>query len=131
VAGDWLTYVLLLKDGRIAFSPKPANIHRRHQQSVTLDSLDEKQWKEIADVQAYIAELYTISPKKYAAALAYLEQLAGQFNLDPEYIIPILKSGRDRHGFPGLINQRVPGTAAVVDDVVEGFEDGLTTSSGA
>src|SRR3974377_2330321 len=30
---------------------------------------------------------------------------------------------RDRHDFPGLVNQGVPGRAAVVDDVVEGFED--------
>ena len=27
------------------------------------------------------------------------------------------------HYFPGLIDKRVPGVAAVVDDVVEGFED--------
>jgi len=32
---------------------------------------------------------------------------------------------RDRHDFPGLVNQRVPGRAAVVDDVVEGFEDAV------
>jgi len=29
---------------------------------------------------------------------------------------------RDQHDFPGLVNQRVPGIAAVVDDIVEGFE---------
>jgi hypothetical protein len=29
------------------------------------------------------------------------------------------------HDFPGLIDQRVPGVAAVVDDVVEGFEDAV------
>ena len=34
-------------------------------------------------------------------------------------------STRDRHDFPGLVNQRVPGRAAVVDDVVEGFEDAV------
>ena len=27
------------------------------------------------------------------------------------------------HDFPGLIDERVPGVAAVIDDVVEGFED--------
>jgi len=26
---------------------------------------------------------------------------------------------------PGLVNQRVPGMAAVVDDIVEGFEDAV------
>jgi hypothetical protein len=31
---------------------------------------------------------------------------------------------RDRHDFPRLVNQRVPGVPTVVDDIVEGFEDG-------
>ena len=31
-------------------------------------------------------------------------------------------STRDRHDFPGLVNQRVPGIAAVVEDIVGGFE---------
>src|SRR3974377_1823956 len=34
-------------------------------------------------------------------------------------------STRDRHDVPGLVNQRVPGRAAVVDDIVEGFEAGV------
>ena len=29
---------------------------------------------------------------------------------------------RDGHDFPWLVNESVPGVAAVVDDVVEGFE---------
>lgn len=29
----------------------------------------------------------------------------------------------DGHDFPGLIDEGVPGIAAVIDDVVEGFED--------
>ena len=32
-------------------------------------------------------------------------------------------AARDGHDLPGLINERVPGVAAVVDDIVEGFED--------
>jgi hypothetical protein len=31
----------------------------------------------------------------------------------------------DGHDFPGLINERVPGVAAVIDDFVEGFEDAV------
>jgi hypothetical protein len=31
----------------------------------------------------------------------------------------------DGHDFPRLIDERVPGVAAVVDDVVEGFEDAV------
>ncbi len=29
----------------------------------------------------------------------------------------------DGHNFPRLLDERVPGEAAVIDDVVEGFED--------
>src|SRR5947209_20293058 len=31
----------------------------------------------------------------------------------------------DGHDFPGLIDEGVPGIAAVIDDVVEGFEDAV------
>jgi hypothetical protein len=29
------------------------------------------------------------------------------------------------HDLPGLVDQRIPGIAAVVDDIVEGFEDAV------
>jgi hypothetical protein len=32
-------------------------------------------------------------------------------------------AARDGHDLPGLIDERVPGVAAVVDDIVGGFED--------
>ena len=31
----------------------------------------------------------------------------------------------DGHDFPGLVDERVPGEAAVIDDVVERFEDAV------
>jgi hypothetical protein len=31
----------------------------------------------------------------------------------------------DGHDFPGLIDEGIPGIAAVVDDIVEGFEDAV------
>jgi hypothetical protein len=34
----------------------------------------------------------------------------------------------DGHDFPGLIDEGVPGVAAVIDDVVEGFEDTVRQS---
>src|SRR5262249_39520215 len=47
------------------------------------------------------------------------------------WIIPILRlstygcpiAARDGHDFPRLIDKRIPGVAAVIDDVVEGFEN--------
>jgi hypothetical protein len=29
------------------------------------------------------------------------------------------------HDLPGLVDERVPGVAAVIDDIVEGFEDAV------
>src|SRR5262245_55557430 len=34
-------------------------------------------------------------------------------------------AARDGHDFPRLIDERVPGVAAVIDDVVEGFENSV------
>jgi hypothetical protein len=81
VAGDWMVYVLLLKYGRVAFSPLPANYHRRHQQGVTLGSFNEAQLKEICEMQAFVASEFTIPTEKTAAACAYAERLAEQFGL--------------------------------------------------
>src|SRR5262249_15326060 len=49
------------------------------------------------------------------------------------YLIPILRlsdlrcliAARDGHDFPQLIDKRIPGAAAVIDDVVEGFENSV------
>src|SRR5262245_16543737 len=49
------------------------------------------------------------------------------------WIIPILRlstygcpiAARDGHDFPRLIDKRIPGVAAVIDDVVEGFENSV------
>jgi hypothetical protein len=81
VAGDWLVYVLLLKHGRIAFSPMPANAHRRHQQGVTLGSFNEAQLNEIREMQAFVASEFAVPSEKAAAAFTYAEQLAIQFGL--------------------------------------------------
>jgi 2-polyprenyl-3-methyl-5-hydroxy-6-metoxy-1,4-benzoquinol methylase len=81
VAGDWLVYVLLLKNGRIAFSPLPANAHRRHQNGVTLGSFNEAQLQEIREMQAFVASEFEVSAEKSAVACAYTERLAEQFDL--------------------------------------------------
>ncbi len=34
-------------------------------------------------------------------------------------------TGSDRHDFPGLVDETVPGVAAVVEDIVVGLEDSV------
>jgi len=81
VAGDWLVYVLLLERGRIAFSPVPANAHRRHRQGVTLGNFNDALLQEIRSMQAFVASRFAVSPVTAAAASAYADRLAEQFAL--------------------------------------------------
>jgi glycosyltransferase involved in cell wall biosynthesis len=83
VAGDWLVYVLVLRHGRLAFSPMPANAHRRHGQSITLGSFNASQWNEIRAMQAFVAREFEITAEKIAAANRYADLLAQQFGLVP------------------------------------------------
>ena len=81
VAGDWLVYVLLLKQGRVAFTPASANAHRRHQNSVTLGSYNAAQLQEIRCMQAFVASEFPVTTEQTAAGRAYVEKLAEQFGL--------------------------------------------------
>jgi hypothetical protein len=81
IAGDWLVYVLTLQTGRIAFSPLPLNMHRRHGSGVTIGSFNTNQLKEIRNMQEFIAAEFTIDPKKLLASRQYIDQLARQFGL--------------------------------------------------
>ena len=57
ICGDWFTYVALLKNGKLFFSSKALNMHRRHSQSIV--SKSEKKvlfYKELLDIKIYIIE---------------------------------------------------------------------------
>ena len=81
IAGDWVTYAELLKDGSIAFSPRALNDHRRHPASVTLANLNREQLREIRDVQRWIASEQEIAEETGVIAEAYLQGLYEQFGL--------------------------------------------------
>jgi glycosyltransferase involved in cell wall biosynthesis len=81
IAGDWLTYIYTLHQGKIAFSRSPQNCHRRHGESVTLSSFGFEQLKEIISVQRIITQRYSVPAEIKAKAGAYAQQLYRQFNL--------------------------------------------------
>lgn len=81
VAGDWLIYVLLLKRGKIAFSPEALNMHRRHQKGVTIGGFDENQLDEIMRMQAFVADGFDVPHEKSLIAKKYIDDLAAQFGL--------------------------------------------------
>ncbi len=84
VAGDWLTYLLVLQEGKISFSPKALNAHRRHQESITLGSFNISQLKEILAVQKKTREMFPLDGEIIEKAQTYSQQLYENFGLASE-----------------------------------------------
>lgn len=80
-AGDWLTYFNVLKSGKIAFSPRALNYHRRHRKSVVGGSNAASLVDEIAAVQKIVAKSTSIGPGTAERASAYLQHLREQFRI--------------------------------------------------
>ena len=81
VAGDWIAYIEVLRRGRIAFCPKPLNLHRRHPSSVTLGSFNFSQLSEIMRVQKMVRTTFKPPSSYVEKARAYAELLFKQFGL--------------------------------------------------
>jgi glycosyltransferase involved in cell wall biosynthesis len=81
VAGDWVTYTEVLREGKIAFSPRPLNLHRRHSAGMTISRFDVTQLREIMSVQKRVRERFE-TPERFAAlAEDYADRLYVQFGL--------------------------------------------------
>ena len=70
-AGDWIVYLRTLAYGDIAFSPRTANLHRRHEGSVIGGSGLQTLLKEIIEVQEVVASKYNVSTSVYQKAQEY------------------------------------------------------------
>ena len=81
VAGDWLTYIFILNKGKIAFSPKAYNLHRRHHNSVTMCNLNLSQLEEILSVQQKVRNSFRPDEEVITKAKAYSQRLYEDFNL--------------------------------------------------
>ncbi|MCD6535245.1 MAG: glycoside hydrolase family 99-like domain-containing protein [Deltaproteobacteria bacterium] len=81
VAGDWLTYLLVLQEGKISFSPESFNSHRRHQESITLGSFNIFQLKEILSVQKRARDTFHPDDELDKKAHTYSQQLYKDFGL--------------------------------------------------
>ena len=82
IAGDWLTYLYLLVHGKIAFTPKSYNYHRRHGSSVTLKGMDEKLLAEIISVQKIARETCAPDGADIRKSERYAQELYEQFGLN-------------------------------------------------
>lgn len=81
IAGDWLTYIHVLSHGKIAFSATPMNNHRRHDDSITLNSFGQQQLDEIISMQQFVKNNFDITDDITTKADAYIQQLYQQFGL--------------------------------------------------
>jgi len=79
--GDWLVYLWLLERGRIAFNTASKNIHRRHQNSVTISNFDARQLAEIETVQRDVLTRHGLGSAQKQRAEDYVTELAVQFGL--------------------------------------------------
>ena len=70
-AGDYVVYIHALLSGNIAFTPRNANLHRRHEVSVIGNSSFESLLKEIIEVQEMIASKFEISDEVLQKIDAY------------------------------------------------------------
>lgn len=84
IAGDWLVYLHMLKEGDILFVPEPLNDHRRHQSSVTIDSDLQQHYDEVVALQASAASTFDLDPMTMTRASEYAASLRIQFGLGAE-----------------------------------------------
>ncbi len=81
VAGDWMTYLRLLKRGRVLFDPRACNLHRRHEASAGARLESGAHFAEVRGMQALAAEEYSLDASARARATRYAERLRSQFGL--------------------------------------------------
>ena len=77
VAGDWFFYVWLLQKGKISYTAKPLNLHRRHDKGVTLSENTQKHYNEIVRMQDYIIKNFNISDDTIKKVFRYRQYIRG------------------------------------------------------
>ncbi len=81
IAGDWLTYLVVLERSDLAYTPRAQTLHRRHATGVTIGSDNLAHLREVLRMQAFIAATHPVSESTQAQARVYAERLRGQFGL--------------------------------------------------
>ena len=81
VAGDWVVYLRMLELGRLAFSPRALNLHRRHAGGVTLGGDNVRHLREVIRVQRWVDRSFVVPEDQRASARAYLQALHRHFGL--------------------------------------------------
>ena len=75
VAGDWLLYLRILLQGKICFSAKSLNSHRRHLASVTGAVAAQKHLDEVSELQALAGSLVQVPSETREKSHIWLEHV--------------------------------------------------------
>ena len=96
LAGDWRLYVEACSlDGQIAFTPEPANIHRRHTGSVTGSTSLLDQVEEIKRIHDFVLDRFPAAKRAEKSMAAYRQELAARARPEPLTAIDTAKSRRN------------------------------------
>jgi O-antigen biosynthesis protein len=87
-AADWLCYLRLMTKGAVSFIAASLNNHRRHERSTTLSTSDRQHLDEIIMMQELSRTLATISPERQAAARRWRDEVARQFGIRVDALVP-------------------------------------------
>lgn len=86
IAGDWVTYMTLAARGKVAFTARALNRHRRHASSVTLGSSYLPHLVEVLRVQHMARQRYPVPADQSRRAWDYSEGLFRSFNLQSDTV---------------------------------------------
>jgi len=75
VAGDWFFYIWLLRKGSISYLAHSLNLHRRHEQSVTISENAQQHFNEIVNVQDYVKTNFALKPSTEEKVISYREKV--------------------------------------------------------
>jgi hypothetical protein len=81
VAGDWLVYMHVLRQGKVYYSSKSFNKHRRHTASVTTSTAVQSHLQEVLDMQKMAISLASPPPEAIEKARTYADKLVKHFGL--------------------------------------------------
>ncbi len=78
-AADWVAYLRVLAGGKVAFSSRPANLHRRHDQSVIAGADFEEIYGEICAIQQLVANEHCLEESVHEQAQNYRNLFRNHF----------------------------------------------------
>jgi hypothetical protein len=84
VAGDWFTYYCVLAHGKVSYTSKSLNNHRRHEKSITISSSNMEHLREIIYLQSLIAETHGVDERTKRRARQFAKTVYERFQLQSE-----------------------------------------------